>query len=41
MNLLQGGDVENRLVGTVRGGEGGTNLESSVETYTLPCVMLC
>ena len=29
-------DIENRLVGTVGEGEGGTNWESSIETYTLP-----
>ena len=28
-------DIENRLVGTVGEGEGGTNGESSIETYTL------
>ena len=26
---------------TFQKGEGGTNWEGSVETYTLPCVMLC
>ena len=31
-------DIENRLVETAREGEGGTNGESSIETYTLPYV---
>ena len=31
-------DIENRLVDTVRGGEIGTNWESSMKTYTLPYV---
>ena len=29
-------DVQNRLVDTVREGEGGMNWESSIDTYTLP-----
>ena len=41
MNLFAGqerdADIKNRLVDTVRGGEGGTNSESRIETYTLPC----
>ena len=40
MNLYQGSnrdaDIEKRLVDTVGEGEGGTNWESSMETYTLP-----
>ena len=39
---FQGGngdsDIENRLVDTVWEGDGGTNRESSMETYTLPYV---
>ena len=31
-------DIEKRLVDTVGEGEGGTNRESSMETYTLPHV---
>ena len=31
-------EVEDGLVGTVREGEVGTNWESSIEIYTLPCV---
>lgn len=31
-------DMESRLVDTVGEGEGGTNREESVETYTLTCV---
>ena len=31
-------DTENRIVDTVQEGEGGMNRESSIETYTLPCV---
>ena len=31
-------DIENRLMGTVGEKEGGTNWESSIEIYTLPCV---
>ena len=31
-------DIENRYVDTVGEGEGGTNWESSVETYTLQYV---
>ena len=33
-------DIENRLmdVGGGKGGEGGMNEGSSIETYTLPCV---
>ena len=31
-------DIENRLVGTVGEGEGGTNSKSNTETYTLPYV---
>ena len=31
-------DIENRLVNTAGEGEGGANWESSIETYTLPCV---
>ena len=31
-------DVDDRLVGAVREGEGGTDRESSMETYTRPCV---
>ena len=31
-------DIQNRLVDTVGEGEGGTNGENSIETYTLPCV---
>ena len=31
-------DIENRLADTVGEEEGGTNLESSIETYTLPSV---
>ena len=30
-------DVENGLVDTAREGEGGTNWESSIEIYPLPC----
>ena len=30
-------DIENRLMNTAREGERGTNWESSIETYTLPC----
>ena len=32
------GDIENRLVDTMREGEGETTSESSAETYTVPCV---
>ena len=42
MNILQGGngdaDTENKLADTVGEGEGGTNGESSTETYMLPYV---
>ena len=42
INLFQGSnadtDIENRLVDTVGEGEGGTNWESNMETYTLPYV---
>ena len=42
MNILQGGngdaDTENRLAYTVGEEEGGTNGESSTETYMLPYV---
>ena len=31
-------DIENRLLDSAREGKGGTNQESSIETYTLPCV---
>ena len=31
-------DIENRLLDTVGGGEGGMNWESSMETYTLPYI---
>ena len=31
-------DIENRLVDTVEEGESGTNGESSINIYTLPCV---
>ena len=31
-------DIENKLVGTIGEGEGGTNRKSSMETYTLPYV---
>ena len=31
-------EVENGLMDTVREGEGGTNGESSIDIYTLPCV---
>ena len=31
-------DIENRLVYTVGEGEGGTNWDNSIETYTLPHV---
>ena len=31
-------DIENGLVDTVREGEGGTNGESSMETFILPYV---
>ena len=31
-------NIENGLVDTVRGGAGGTNWESNMETYTLLCV---
>ena len=31
-------DIENRLVDVVGEGEGGTDWESSVDIYTLPCV---
>ena len=31
-------DIENWLVNTAGEGEGGANWESSIETYTLPCV---
>ena len=31
-------DVENGLVDTVREGDSGTNGESSINIYTLPCV---
>ena len=34
-------NIVNRLVGIVREGEGGTNWESSTETYTLPHVKHC
>ena len=30
-------DTENRCVNTVREGDGVTNWESSIETYTIPC----
>ena len=33
-------DIENRLVDTGGEGEGGTNSQSSMETYTLSCVKL-
>ena len=33
-------DTENRLMDTTRQGESGKNWESSIETYTLPCVKL-
>ena len=33
-------DIENRLVDTGEEGEGGTNSESSIETYTLSYVKL-
>ena len=33
-------DIGNRLVDTGGEGKGGTNWESSIETYTLPCVKL-
>ena len=32
-------DVENGLLDTVREGEGGTNRESSIDIYTLSCVL--
>ena len=32
-------DIENRLVDTVGEGEGGTNQESNIETYTLPHIL--
>jgi len=31
-------DIENGLVNTVGNGESGTNRESSIDIYTLPCV---
>ena len=31
-------DIENGLVDTAGEGEWGTNLESSIEIYSLPCV---
>ena len=31
-------DIENRLTDTAWEGEGGMNKESSIETYTSPCV---
>ena len=31
-------DIEKKLVGATREGEGGTNWESGIETYTLPCL---
>ena len=31
-------DIENRYVDTVGKGEGGTNWESRIDIYTLPCV---
>ena len=31
-------DIEKRLVDTAREGESGTNWESSIGIYTLPCV---
>ena len=31
-------DVQNGLVDTEQEGEGGTNWESSIDKYTLPCV---
>ena len=34
----RGIDIEKSFVGTVGEGEGGMNWESSMETYTLPCV---
>ena len=42
MNLLQGRnrdtDTEDRFLDTVGEGEGGTNRDSSTDTYTLPCI---
>ena len=42
MNLLQGRnrdtDTEDRFVDTVGEGEGGTNQDSSTDTYTLSCI---
>ena len=32
-------DIENGLVDTMREGEGGTNRESSIDIYTLSCVL--
>ena len=32
--------IENRIMDRVEKGEGGTNLKSSTETYTLPYVKL-
>ena len=31
-------DIENRVLDVVGQGEGGTNRESNIETYTLPYV---
>ena len=42
MKLLQGRnrdtDTEDRFVDTVGEGEGGTNQDSSTDTYTLSCI---
>ena len=32
-------DIENGLVDMMREGEGGTNRESSIDIYTLSCVL--
>ena len=36
--VLQDAGIENRLVDTVGEGEGGKNLERSIDIYALPCV---